>query len=344
MTVSAPDVDDAATKSSAALAAWLRAQMDATVVRIRCFERMRGGAIQDNWRLDVAVDGGPWQGEHAFVLRTDAPSQVSASLTRAQEFAVLRVAHDAGVLAPAPRFLCEDAHVLGRMFFIMDRLPGVAAGHRLTREAALLPDAPALAHALGANLARIHALRPPLAGMPDAPRNPALETIAMYRRWLDAFDDTYPALELGLRWCERHAPANFEVTLIHRDYRTGNYLVDDGKLTGALDWEFAGFGDPREDLGWFTARCWRFAAPQHEAGGIAPLAPFLDGYASVAWRAFSAEDLAYWQVMAHLRWAIIALQQARRHRSEPSLELALTGWIVDELECEALRLIAETPA
>jgi aminoglycoside phosphotransferase (APT) family kinase protein len=337
-------VDGIAQERSPALAAWLRAQMLADDVRVNCFERMRGGAIQDNWRLDVAVEGGSWHGEHAFVLRTDAPSRVSASLTRAQEFAVLRVAHDAGVLAPAPRFLGEDPNILGRAFFIMDRLPGVAAGHRLTRDSALVPNPPALAYALGANLARIHAIRPPLAPIAESPHDPALETIATYRRWLDALDDTYPALEFGLRWCERHAPAAFEVTLIHRDYRTGNYLVDEGRLTGVLDWEFAGFGDPREDLGWFTARCWRFAAPQYEAGGIAPLTPFLDGYASVAKRRFSSEELVYWQVMAHLRWAIIALQQARRHRSERSLELALTGWIVDELACEALRLIERRSA
>ncbi|HEX6792323.1 MAG TPA: phosphotransferase family protein [Casimicrobiaceae bacterium] len=340
MIVSAPGaVDQSAKESPQALAAWLRAQMLADDVRITCLERMRGGAIQDNWRLDVTVEGGAWHGEHAFVLRTDAPSQVSASLSRAQEFIVLRVAHDAGVLAPAPRFLCEDAQILGRAFFVMDRLPGIAAGHRLTREAALVPDAPALAYALGANLARIHAIRPPLAAIPEAPHDPALETVATYRRWLDAFDGAYPALEYALRWCGRHAPAALDVTLVHRDYRTGNYLVDEGKLTGVLDWEFAGFGDPREDLGWFTARCWRFAAPQREAGGIAPLAPFLDGYASVAKRRFSGEELVYWQVMAHLRWAIVALQQARRHRSERSLELALTGWIVDELAYEALRLI-----
>ena len=61
-----------------------------------------------------------------------------------------------------------------------------------------------------------------------------------------------------------------DITLIHRDYRTGNYLVDEGRLAGVLDWEFAGWGDPREDIGWFTARCWRFGGVEREAGGIAP--------------------------------------------------------------------------
>ncbi|MEO9135153.1 MAG: phosphotransferase family protein [Casimicrobiaceae bacterium] len=337
------------TPATTAIARWLRGEMHADSVRITRFERLPGGAIQDNSVLDVDIAGGPWHGRHAFVLRTDSPSSVSASLTRAQEYAVLRVANTAGVIAPKPLFLCRDADVIGREFFVMECLPGVAAGHRLTREASLVPDADVLAYALGANLARIHAIRPPaaeLASLPAPRANPALAVIGDYRAYLDRLSDTYPALEWGLRWCERYAPASFDVTLIHRDYRTGNYLVDAGRLTGVLDWEFAGWGDPREDLGWFTARCWRFGVVEREAGGIAKLDPFLRGYESVAGRAIARRELDYWQVMAHVRWAVIALQQAQRHRagSERSLELALTGRIVHELEYDMLQLIARSAA
>jgi aminoglycoside phosphotransferase (APT) family kinase protein len=321
---------------SATLARWLAGVAGAKSVRVVRCQRLGGGAIQDNFALDVDVDGGAWDGSRRWVLRTNAPSSVTASASRADEFAWLRVAHEADVLAPKPLFLCSDPSVLGREFFVMERLPGIAAGHRLTRDASLVPDADALAFALGANLARIHAIRP--TGTPPNTGNPALSAIATYRAWLDRLDDAYPTLEWGLRWCETHAPAEYDVTLVHRDYRTGNYLVDDGKLVGVLDWEFAGWGDPREDLGWFTARCWRFAGREREAGGIAALEPFLAGYTSAGGRSVSREDLDYWQAMAHVRWAIIALEQARRHRREPSLELALTGRIVDELEYEVLRL------
>ena len=336
--------DRRADDRTAAIGAWLRGQTGADAVRVVGYARLHGGAVQDNARLDVVVEGGPFHGEHAWVLRTDARSHVDASLTRAQEYAVLRVAHRAGVLVPRALFLCTDTRVAGREFFVMERLPGIAAGHRLTRDAALVPDGPGLAHALGANLARIHALRPPmaeLASLSAPPKDPAKDSIAAYRSWLDRQDDAFPALEWGLRWCERRAPSSFEVTLLHRDYRTGNYLVDGGRLAGVLDWEFAGWGDPREDLGWFTARCWRFAGRDREAGGIAPLAPFLAGYASIAARSISRSELDYWQVMAHLRWAVIALQQAHRHRQgERSLELALTGRLVHELEYDVLRAIA----
>jgi hypothetical protein len=44
-----------------------------------------------------------------------------------------------------------------------------------------------------------------------------------------------------------------------------------------------------------------------------------------------------------VRWAVIALQQRERHRSgvEPSLELALTGHILSDLELEILALTKE---
>jgi hypothetical protein len=43
---------------------------------------------------------------------------------------------------------------------------------------------------------------------------------------------------------------------------------------------------------------------------------------------------------AHIRWAVIAIDQAARHLSgkETSLELALTGHIVPELEWEILNM------
>ena len=46
------------------------------------------------------------------------------------------------------------------------------------------------------------------------------------------------------------------------------------------------------------------------------------------------------EVLAHCRWAVIALQQGERHTSgrEPSLEHALTGKMAEELELVALRL------
>jgi aminoglycoside phosphotransferase (APT) family kinase protein len=227
----------------------------------------------------------------------------------------------------------------------MQRISGVAAGHRLVREADLVPDRAKLGEELGANLALLHTVRPPqplLDFFPAPHANHALATVAAYRRHLDEITAIRPALEWGLRWCELQAPAPNPACLIHRDYRTGNYMVEQGRLTGVLDWEFAGWGDPMEDIGWFMAKCWRFNANEREAGGVADAADFLRGYARVSGRHPGQHELLYWQVMAHMRWAVIALQQAQRHLSgkQPSLELALTGRLVADLEYEILNLTA----
>ncbi len=328
----------------AALAAELGDSLSARALEVLSVQRLSGGAVQENWALRLLVDGV----RHAWVLRTDAPSAVGASLGRQQEFAVLQRVHQAGVRVPRPVLMVEHSVALGRPYFLMECLGGIAAGHRLTRERDALLDSDALLDDLAATLARLHGIEPVSGELDFLSRpegSPALAAIADYRRYLDTLAEPQPVLEWGLRWCERHVPPSLPLRLIHRDFRTGNYLVDHGRLSGVLDWEFTAFGDPREDLGWFSARCWRFAAPQREAGGIGDLSTFLDAYQRAGGIALAPAELTYWQVMAHLRWGVIALQQAQRHLSgqERSLELALTGRLLPDLEIEILKLTREAP-
>ncbi len=164
--------------------------------------------------------------------------------------------------------------------------------------------------------------------------------IAEMRARIDTLGRPRPQLEWALRFLETHPPAARAPVLCHRDFRSGNIMIDNGRITAVLDWEFAAWGDPHEDLGWFTARCWCFGQDALEAGGIGPLDAFLDGYAAEAgWRP-DAAIVRHWQLAATIRWAIIAAGQAARHLSgrETSLELALTGHMVPELEFDALEM------
>ena len=304
-----------------------------------------GGAIQENWLLRLRISEGPRKGDLELVLRTDAPSGVAVSHSREQEFRLLSVAWQAGVLVPEPLWLCLDEAVLGRPFYIMRHRPGTAVGRKLVRLDGPGGDKELLVERLGAELAKIHRIVPPQAelsflAVPEGP--PALAAIARYRNYLDGLGEARPALEWGLRWCETQSPARGEIVLLHQDFRTGNYLVDDTGLSAILDWEFAEWGDPMCDLGWFCARCWRFGNDRHEAGGIGSREAFYRGYEAVSGRTVNPAEVAYWEVMAHLRWAVIALQQAARHLTgeERSLELALTGRVVAELELEILNQTA----
>ncbi len=312
--------------------------------------RLGGGAIQENWRIDISFAGGPMAGKHALVLRASAPSRVPYSHSRTQEFALLEAAFGAGVTVPEPLWACDDAGVIGAPFLVMRHVDGVSLGHKIVREKAFEGVRDALAQRLGEELARIHTIGPGHPGLdflPPPEPSPALAAIGAYRAYLDRHAAPHPVIEWGLRWAECNAPPPGEVVLCHRDFRTGNYVVDanapaKGGLRGILDWEFAGWGDPMEDVAWFCAKCWRFGANDREAGGIASRARFHDAYRGASGRDIDADAIAFWEVMAHARWAVIALMQAERHLSgaEPSLELAAIGRRPAEMELEMLRLTA----
>ncbi len=327
------------------LGEFLRDGADADRVDIRGHERLSGGAIQENHGIDVAIAGGPMAGEHSLVLRSDAPSGLSESLSRAQEFRIIEAAHAAGVKVPEPLWLCEDTAVIGRVFYIMRRVAGVAAAHRVVRDEAVAADRDGLAAECAGALAQIHRITPDNAAfdfltLPSP--TPARAGVERFRGYLDMLERPHPGFEWGLRWLVRNAPEPDEIVLAHHDFRTGNLLIEDGKLTGVLDWEFACWSEPHEDIGWLCARCWRFGAWHLEAGGIADRAPFYRAYEAASGRTVDPARVFYWEVFAHMRWGILALHQGRRHLSgeEPSLHLALTGRMAAEMEYELIKMTA----
>lgn len=330
----------------APLAAWLARQAGVRRAAVAALSRLPGGAIQENWAVEVEFEGGTHAGPQRLVVRTDAASSIGDSLSRAEEFVLYQAAHAAAVNVPEPLWVCRDPTVIGRPFFVMRHATGIAAGHRLVKDRDLVPDRPGLLEELGRQLARIHAIRPPRADLaflapPLLP--PAQAAIAAHRAWLDVQAAAHPALEWGLRWLERHAPPQRTVVLCHNDFRTGNYLVADGRLSAILDWEFAGWGDPLADVGWFFAPCWRFGARSAVAGGIGDPEDFLRGYEAESGDEVDRSRIPYWMVMATVRWVVVALKQAARHVTggERNLELALTAHLVPELELDILDMTKE---
>lgn len=201
-----------------------------------------------------------------------------------------------------------------------------------------------LARELGAELARIHAIRPARDVLPFLPvpiGNPSRHAVADMRKALDGASEPRPALEYILGWLDRNAPEPKALVLAHGDFRTGNYMVDGGRLTAILDWEFCHWGDPREDIGWFIARCWRFGNDDKVAGGIARFASLLEGYNAGTADKVTAPEVQYFEVLAAAKWATIALVQGDRfvRGGERSIELALTGLMPPEMEFDAIEII-----
>lgn len=299
---------------------------------------LAGGACQDNFRVDVTLT----DGQHRLALRSDAKKALPGSIDRATERAVIEAAVAAGVQTPAARWPARDLVRPGATAYFMDWARGDAIGRKIVRNVELAHARTVLPGQLAINLARIHSILPDaLVGVLPVPADPVTDALAFVRRMLDAMHEPHPALELALRWLGDHPPDSRETTLVHGDYRTGNFLVVPEGLSAILDWEFAHIGCPGEDLAWVCVRDWRFGVLDRPVGGFGERAPFLAAYEQASGRRVSAHDLRYWEILGNVRWAAGCVYQGERYLSGEStdLELVAIARRACEMEWEALRLI-----
>lgn len=313
--------------------------------RVSAVTPLFGGACQVNFKVEAEVGGqaGRW------VLRSDAKGALPGSLNRAQERQVITRAVAAGVPTPPARWPAQDLLRPGAHAYFLDWREGVAIGAKVLKDPTLERARLALPSALAEALAKIHAVPPADVELPSPPSTPAggdpVETALRFQEaTLARLRRRRPALEYVLRWLDAHRPKASERTLVHGDFRVGNFLVGKEGLTAVLDWEFAHLGSPMEDLAWLCLRDWRFGQLQRGAGGLVPRRVFYSMYSKASGREVDPGVVHYWEIVGNLRWATGALAQGERFLAgETDLELLAVAERAPEMEYEALRLIEVGP-
>ena len=305
-------------------------------------KKLSGGAIQENW----AIQGQRGHADYEIVLRKNAETSVEASSDRKQEYDLLQRLYELNVRVPEPLLFQSKGDTLNSDFFVMQKITGIAEGHKLVRlnqpelQVTILQD-------IGQRLADLHAISADAEIEKIIPKpikaDYLNQSIELLQSHLHKLNQHRPILEFALNWMQQHQPVIDDLVLVHGDYRTGNIMIDHDHVSGILDWEFAHWGDRREDIGWFTAKCWRFGQNAQVAGGIGAYKDFMQAYAERADVFIPEFELKFWHILAHVRWAIIALQQANRNldNTEPSLELALTAFLVPQLEKNILDILGD---
>jgi aminoglycoside phosphotransferase (APT) family kinase protein len=292
---------------------------------------LAGGASKEAW----AVDAG---GERLLVRRAAGGVIHKHTLSLADEFEVLRAAHEAGVKVPRPYGYIADLE--GREAFVMERLEGETIGRRIVRKDELAGARRALPAQMAEELAKIHAIPPS--------RLPFLgETrVEGMVEELDEVGEPHPAIELGLWWLRENRPPARDSVVVHGDFRIGNLVVGDHGLVGVLDWEFAHVDDPVRDLAFSLVRAWRFGVPEKRLGGIGDAEPYLALYNELTGLDVRPEELDYWELAGNVAWAIGCLTQAQRHLTgqDRSVELAILGRLGVEVEYEICRLLERVAA
>ena len=253
-----------------------------------------------------------------------------------------------------PEVVCVDAD--GEHFeapaIILGRVPGVTvppeAAGRPSGLGLLFPPGrrAKLAPAFLENLHRIHSFADcegsaslrsferPTPGTTEASE----WLVAWWRRvWDDDALEDHPMVRVALDWLDENAPRTERISLIHGDYRSGNFLFDPqtNRVTAVLDWELARFGDRHEDLGWILSS---INGATDDRGtsfvcGLEPRDSFLARYAELSGLAVDPERLFFYEVFSELKVAIIALGIGPRnaaarqsHAHLGNLVFAPLGW------------------
>jgi len=304
---------------------------DSWGLRIVDHFRIHGGASRETYSIEVAYDSGAGPVRRGLILRRD-PEDSLIDTERALEFAAYRSFHGR-VPAPEPIALVADSSVLGKPFFIMERIDGGAAAspfqsdpygvHRETLARSFFTI-------LGA-IAKVDPYDTEMPGLVDTP-----DPEQCWRRELDywagvvAADalEPQPILEAAIRRLRANPPPPPKrLSVVHGDYRSGNFLHDGaGRIIAVLDWEMAHIGDAHEDLAWALDPLWSHGADK----GLGVLA---HEEAIALWQAasgvaFDPAAFRWWSLFASVKGMAIWLSSSRAYADGKNADpvLAFSGW------------------
>lgn len=301
---------------SARLLGWLRDHLgDREVEYAATPERLGGGT--DTRTFGFALRGTPPRFGPGLILR------VFPSGHDPRRAAKERFVHDLLVRERYPvarvHAACTDRSIVGSPFLIMQRLPGIP----LLRAAP--PDLPEM---LGAAHACLHGRNPDgvaaaLAEAPwMAPRN-ALDSLLRNMRSRAA---AFPQFEGIIGWLLENRPSDaIPETVCHGDFHPLNVLVDEGAVSGVLDWANFSVGDPAADVA-FTMIALAvvgrhiFGTPDAEEVAARYLATYR------AHRSMDSERLEYHRIK-HSALALICGADGRPLWRHPPIVEELVGWV-----------------
>lgn len=318
-----------------ALAAVLsRAGGKVDVMRIAA---LSGGAASATYAVDAVRDGASWP----LILQCAAAGEVpEGSLPKADQAALQMLGGRHGVPVAEVVAVLRPDDGLGEGF-VMERVAGEALAPKWLRGAAFAGARAALTGQCAGVLAALH--RVPI----DAARGLALPCgridaarARMFDHYL-GFGVNSPVFDLAFAWLAERCGDAEPSAIVHGDFRSGNFIIDETGLAAVLDWELAHLGEGAEDLGWLCVNAWRFGIWQKPVGGFGEREELYDAYAAAGGARVDRARAHMWEVWGTLRWGLACLQLGNDHVSGRirSVERAAIGRRVSEVELDLLHLI-----
>jgi aminoglycoside phosphotransferase (APT) family kinase protein len=279
-------------------------------VRVTRVDRCTEGFSQEAFAVDAVIGVEP----RALVIKREPAAGLLEPYDLEPEFRVLHALSGGPLPSPPTPWFTRDREILERPFYVMERLPGEVTVPAARADGSA-PFDDATRAVLGPQivdaLARLHAvdwrtLGLDFLGAPSPGTDAAERAVARWDALIRRSDlPVEPAIAEALLWLKRNPPATGEITLVHGDYRLGNFLIDGARLSGILDWELVHLGDPLEDVAWCCSPLWRAGTPW--ASAVLPPEEFATRYAAVSRRTADPARLRFYDVLTVVKMAAIML-------------------------------------
>ena len=316
--------------------AYLRSKLpQAQNLRIAGFRRHTEGWSWETFSLDVEWESDGESFRQGFVFRKepDRAGPIERYDTRGQ-FHLLRALEDTPVCAPRVFWYELERGFLGAPFFVMEKvegeipLPWSDPGRGPFRSE---DDRRAVARHFVENLAHLHAVDwrakdLSFLGDPGEGEGAARHEIGRWERLLARVElSPNPFLWRTILWLKERAPRAPRVSIVHGDYRLGNFICRDGRIAAILDWELAHLGDPLEDIGWMCMRPWRGRSPY--MASLIEREDLYRLYGALTGIRIDNEYVRFYEVLGNLKLAVIHLNAARAFEDglNPDIRLAPMG-------------------
>ncbi len=250
------------------------------------------------------------------ILRVGPPYGLFAPYSALPEFESLSALTGSKVPAPRVYFASDDPSILGAPFFLSEKVEGDTPlpwgsqgrnleGDRRETLAADFIDALAALHNFDWRATALEKWGNGVS-LDNAAHLQINEWERRFRRWALR---PHPMAHRTLAWLRAEVPRAERLTLVHGDYRLGNFLERNGRITAILDWELVHLGDPIEDLGWAFLPQYRGGTPL--VCGLASEADFLARYEAATGGHVAPATLKFYIVFSLLKLAFTHMAAAR---------------------------------
>jgi aminoglycoside phosphotransferase (APT) family kinase protein len=244
----------------------------------------------------------------------------------AREFRWLSAMHRVFPLAPQPYVLCEDASVVGAVFYAMERRRGIVI--RADEPPALASPAARrqLSGTMIDTLADLHAIDVAGNGLQTLGKPAGFverQVRGWTERWQRSQTDALPEMDALAAWLRDRLPGDpASPSVVHGDFKLDNVMLDQedmGRLVAVFDWEMSALGDPLVDLG-IVLTYWEPTAPPEQRDALTTVthrpgyftrAEIIDRYAARSGRDLSG--IRYYEIFAVFKIAVVIQQIYHRY-------------------------------